>query len=146
MNTRKTVYNKLFKEETKLATHEIELGLIDDLSKFITKNETYKSNAIRINENVNSLFKILNGIIDEFDNMKIQLSNIPGASANIGASNQDITNLINKIEAQTKELGIDIKSIKSYTTAIETIKQNNVLIKDLQQSKKVAENILSQLN
>jgi len=33
MNTRKTVYNKLFKEETKLATHEVELGLIDEAKK-----------------------------------------------------------------------------------------------------------------
>lgn len=35
MNTRKTVYNKLFKEETKLATHEVELGVIEDISKDI---------------------------------------------------------------------------------------------------------------
>jgi hypothetical protein len=33
MNTRKTVYNKLFKEETKLATHEVELGIIDEAKK-----------------------------------------------------------------------------------------------------------------
>ena len=35
MNTRKTVYNKLFKEETKLATHEVELGSIDNLNKVL---------------------------------------------------------------------------------------------------------------
>jgi hypothetical protein len=146
MNTRKTVYNKLFKEETNLSTHEVELGLIDDLNKFINTNSNYKSKAITINENVSSLFKILNGIIDEFDNMKIQLSNIDGASANLGGSNQDISNVISKIEVQTKELGVDVKSIKSYSTAIEIIKENNTLIKELQQSKKVAQNILSQLN
>jgi len=33
MNTRKTVYNKLFKEETNLSTHQIELALIDDVDK-----------------------------------------------------------------------------------------------------------------
>jgi len=33
MNTRKTVYNKLFKEETQLAKHEVELGLVDDFNK-----------------------------------------------------------------------------------------------------------------
>ena len=37
MNTRKTVYNKLFKEETKLATHEVELGLVEDIQKEYTK-------------------------------------------------------------------------------------------------------------
>ena len=33
MNTRKTVYNKLFKEETQLAKHEVELGAAQDLEK-----------------------------------------------------------------------------------------------------------------
>jgi hypothetical protein len=146
MNTLKSVFNRIAKEETNLSTHEVELGLIDDLNKFINTNSNYKSKAITINENVSSLFKILNGIIDEFDNMKIQLSNIDGATANLGGSNQDISNVISKIEAQTKELGVDVKSIKSYSTAIEIIKENNTLIKELQQSKKVAQNILSQLN
>jgi hypothetical protein len=31
MNTRKTVYNKLFKEETQLAKHEVDLSLVDDI-------------------------------------------------------------------------------------------------------------------
>ena len=33
MNTRKTVYNKLFKEETQLAKHEVELGVLQDIEK-----------------------------------------------------------------------------------------------------------------
>ena len=33
MNTRKTVYNKLFTEKAELSTHEIELGSIQDLEK-----------------------------------------------------------------------------------------------------------------
>jgi hypothetical protein len=35
MNTRKTVYNKLFKEETQLAKHEVELGVIQDAIKSV---------------------------------------------------------------------------------------------------------------
>jgi hypothetical protein len=30
MNTRKTVYNKLFTEKVELAKHEVELGMIQD--------------------------------------------------------------------------------------------------------------------
>lgn len=37
MNTRKTVYNKLFKEETKLATHEVELFKVEDTIKLYNK-------------------------------------------------------------------------------------------------------------
>lgn len=33
MNTLKTVFGKLFKEETKLASHEVELGLVQDITK-----------------------------------------------------------------------------------------------------------------
>jgi hypothetical protein len=35
MNTLKTVFGKLFKEETQLASHEVELGKIDDLNKIL---------------------------------------------------------------------------------------------------------------
>jgi hypothetical protein len=33
MNTRKTIYDKLFTEKVELAKHEVELGLIDDLKR-----------------------------------------------------------------------------------------------------------------
>jgi hypothetical protein len=33
MNTRKTVYNKLFTEKVELAKHEIELGVLQDIEK-----------------------------------------------------------------------------------------------------------------
>jgi DNA-binding phage protein len=33
MNTRKTIYDKLFTEKVELAKHEVELGLIDDVDK-----------------------------------------------------------------------------------------------------------------
>lgn len=35
MNTRKTIYDKLFTEKVELAKHEIELGLVDDVKKVI---------------------------------------------------------------------------------------------------------------
>lgn len=37
MNTRKTVYNKLFSEKTELAKHEVELGIVDDLKAQFNK-------------------------------------------------------------------------------------------------------------
>jgi hypothetical protein len=33
MNTRKTVYNKLFTEKVELAKHEVELGVLQDIEK-----------------------------------------------------------------------------------------------------------------
>ena len=48
MNTRKTVYNKLFKEETKLATHEVQLASLAELQ------EAYKKGLAAI-ESANSI-------------------------------------------------------------------------------------------
>jgi RNA polymerase-interacting CarD/CdnL/TRCF family regulator len=143
MSTLKSVGNKLFK--TELALHNVELALTDDLSKLISLNPNYVDRAIRINDNVESLFKVLNGIMDEIDNMKTQLSNIDGAKANLGGNSQDINNVINKIQGQVKELGLDIKDIKGYSKALEIIKENNALMNSLEQSRKVANNVLSQL-
>jgi hypothetical protein len=35
MNTKKTIYSKLFTEKVELAKHEVELGSIDDLNKVL---------------------------------------------------------------------------------------------------------------
>ncbi len=143
MSTLKSVGNKLFK--TELATQKVELALTDDLLKFINLNSSYVDRASRTIDNIGSLFNVLNGIMDEIDNMKTQLSNIDGAKANLGGNSQDINNVINKIEIQVKELGLDVKSIKGYTQALEIIKENNSLMNSLEQSRKVANNVLSQL-
>ena len=37
MNTQKSVYNKLFKEETQLASHSVELTLVADLKKALSE-------------------------------------------------------------------------------------------------------------
>lgn len=144
MNTLKTIYDKLA-DKTELAKHEVELGLVDDLTKLIQSNSKPTENANRLIDNVSSLFKVLNGIKDEIDSMKIQLSNIEGAKASLGGSSQDINKIILQVETQVKQLGLDVKGIKGYSTALEIIKTNNSLIKELDFSKKVAEKILAEL-
>jgi len=143
MNTLKNVTNKLFK--TELESHKVELALVDDLSKFVSLNPNYVDRATRINDNVESLFKVLNNIMDDIDNMKTQLSNIDGAKNALGANAQDINNVINKIQVQAKDLGLDVKSIKGYNEALVIIKENNSLMNALEQSRKVANNVLGQL-
>ena len=144
MNTLKTIYDKLG-DKTELAKYEVELGLVDDLTKLIQNNTKSTDNANRLIDNVSALFKVLNGIKDEIDSMKIQLSNIEGAKANLGGSSQDINKIILQVETQVKQLGLDVKGIKGYSTALEIIKANNSLTKELDLSKKVAEKILAEL-
>ena len=46
MNTQKSVYNKLFKEETQLASHEVNLALVDDVQNlYNAANKSYKANT-----------------------------------------------------------------------------------------------------
>lgn len=144
MNTLKTIYDKL-SDKTELAKHEVELGLVDDLTKLIQNNTKSTDNANRLIDNVSALFKVLNGIKDEIDSMKIQLSNIEGAKASLGFNNQEINKIISQVETQVKQLGLDVKGIKGYSTALEIIKTNNSLTKELDFSKKVAEKILAEL-
>lgn len=143
MSELKTVYSKLFK--TELASQKVELALVDDLSKLISLNPNYVDRAVRINNNVESLFKVLNGIMDEIENMQTQLSNIDGAKNALGANAQDINNVISKIQTQVKDLGLDINSIKGYNEALNIVKTNNSLMNSLEQSRKVGNNVLSQL-
>lgn len=45
MNTRKTVYNKLFSEKTELAKHNVELALVDEYNSRIDKANSERKNA-----------------------------------------------------------------------------------------------------
>jgi len=63
MNTMKSVYNKLFKEETtELSSHKIELGIVEDIAAASQK-------AIQIS---NALFDA----VDKADNMQVELNKL----------------------------------------------------------------------
>jgi hypothetical protein len=59
MNTRKTVYNKLFQEETKLSTHEVELGLVDDFNKltnsFFISGQKFETSIQKIETSIKEM-------------------------------------------------------------------------------------------
>ena len=97
MNTRKTVYNKLFKEETKLATHEVELALVDDLKQSIAF-------ILKANEAVNLSVKNY-----EDSYKKMQTEN-KGAKSILDTQ----AKLINVVETKAKELGVNATSIPNY--------------------------------
>ena len=59
MNTRKTVYNKLFTEKTELSTHEIKLGLVDDFNKltnsFFTSSQKFETSIQKIETSIKEM-------------------------------------------------------------------------------------------
>jgi hypothetical protein len=91
MNTRKTVYNKLFKEETNLSTHEVELSSIKLLEE----------DAVRMKKGLDRLKSL------RIEMKKAYLDSIDGANTNWGNFKQ-----------KAKELGLnpdDFPLVKNFT-------------------------------
>lgn len=118
--------NKAYEvEATKLATHEVELGSVDDLKEL---NAKYKDLIKQINENqikieatssrVNKAKAELKKAIEEESIAKSVLaSDITRANevlnlSNTATSNQ--TQIAKQVLDQAKQLGIDVKTIPAY--------------------------------
>jgi hypothetical protein len=59
MNTRKTVYNKLFKEETQLAKHEVELATLDEYNRSVFGDDSWITELTDFVNKANDLKKQL---------------------------------------------------------------------------------------
>jgi len=90
MNTLKIVFGKLFKEETKLASHEVELGLIQDLNNRITALKEADRLALEV-------FAMYDKSVNEAKTFSDRYYKIM----------QEITTIGSNLETKSKELGID---------------------------------------
>ena len=66
MNTRKTVYNKLFTEKVELEKHEVELGAIQDLEKLIENAQKDLDTFNKSSKELKSLAKLVVANGDSF--------------------------------------------------------------------------------
>jgi len=90
MNTTKSVYNKLFKEETQLAAHEVNLGLVDDIEKDVLANG---KSADKARPSIRNAADELRKAYEDFSNIKKR--------------NESIIKNSNVFKAKIKELGIE---------------------------------------
>jgi chromosome segregation ATPase len=88
MNTRKTVYNKLFKEETQLAKHEVELGAIDDLQN---KFKAIAAKAPKLKDQIISLSNQLSGVSDELGKLQSDFKKLELMAKELGADSVEQT-------------------------------------------------------
>jgi hypothetical protein len=114
MNTLKTVYEKLFKEETtNLASHEVELASIKDLQDTFKKGQAAIESANSISYSLGDAVTLWN---KTFSKLKTELFLV---EKNI----KDGYQLIFEIEKQAKELGInevpEVTKIKGYLGGFE---------------------------
>jgi len=121
MNTKKTIYDKLFKEETQLAKHEIELALADDIKASLSAYKGLKDNV----EKTKNAAK--NSFIKYSDSVRVAYQNAKNS-----------VDLITKLEVEAKKLGIGdtgyggwkkestakMSEYKSLLTAIDKIYQS----------------------
>jgi len=100
MNTKKTVYNKLFTEKVELAKHEVELAVIDDIKAYSNGYAKYISE--------------LEGLKQRGDRLKTELNDTISAIykwGGLGSSMaDDMVALLNNFEKQAKDLENEYKS------------------------------------
>jgi phosphoenolpyruvate carboxylase len=66
MNTRKTVYEKLFRnDETKLATHEIELALFDEIKNALKNYGVNNGKIVKANATVTKSVQAINSAMKD---------------------------------------------------------------------------------
>ena len=116
MNTLKTVFSKLFKEETQLASHEVELALVDDFNKeyenalnLQAKAETaiidYNELASKIIASLNSAgqaYLKANARFQEIEQMTKELGIEP--SAQLKSKKETISVAIKELDSYSKKL------------------------------------------
>jgi hypothetical protein len=104
MNTKKTIYDKLFTEKVELAKHEVELAVIDDIKAYSNGYAKYISE--------------LEGLKQRGDRLKTELNDTISAIykwGNLGSSMaDDMVKLLSNFEKQAKDLGIDPKASNVY--------------------------------
>ena len=110
MNTRKTVYNKLFKEETKLATHEVELASIADLVKVTNDAITLASDFNKINSQLIAQGKIAVAKADSFKEKVNQINELAlplkKQFADLGLNYLDNADVKKAVDLMKQDFGI----------------------------------------
>jgi archaellum component FlaC len=125
MNTQKSIYNKLFKEETQLASHEVELSIKDDVDTALNQiYDAYDKTDKGITKFYNELF---------------------AAKKTYETAQTEISNLFNKEKAlqdlkvkmlnMGKELGIDVTGAPFYKELLAALKR----MEDIKSEIKTAE-------
>ena len=108
MNTRKTVYEKLFRnDETKLATHEVELAGIVDLKKITDLAQKDLENWAKYSKEVKSFAKL---VVDNGDNFR--------------KKTEEINNLGQVLKKQFADLGLNYLDNADVIKAVALLKKD----------------------
>ncbi len=131
MNTMKSVYNKLFKEETQLASHKVELGYLQDVQK---KAET----QLKKYSDIPELFKYWQSVSQWITSNEGKISNFKGTrSAYLMGLNDiipELENNFNEIESKLKSVGLNAMENAEYKKGYTALVQLKNLLIDLKKT------------
>ena len=133
MNTQKTVYNRLFskEEKTELETHKVELGIMQDLSKALSKHKkARKSLDDNLDKWYNDLFKL-----------KDKFSTFESKDKEFKSSLSDMKKFVKEIETMSKDLGIKPTAIEDYQESKALINTSEDIDDSMKDARKLANKI-----
>lgn len=127
MRNFKNALKHINKEE--LSTQKIELALVDDLTKIINKSEEIISVINKQSNDLSKSFREVKDLADDFD----KINNKRNTEIKNGKSTlQEINSVIDKIQTQAKELGIQPKNIPNFSKAIKSSSELRSATNDVQ--------------
>lgn len=91
MNTRKTVYDKLFSEKTELAKHEVELAIADDIKKAYNDAIVARKRSF-----------------EEYQKLKPLIASALKLQLELKSANDRALPIFDKYELAVKELGLTV--------------------------------------
>jgi len=123
MNTLKTIFKKLSKEETKLASHEVELGLVDEVKKLQEAANNSHDKAINELKKAASVLDSSNTFFaNAIKDSKIVLENIDKARLMAKDLGVQLPNTIDSLykyyETQIKDSELSIKDINQFKSKL----------------------------
>lgn len=109
MNTLKTVFNKLAKEETKLASHKVDLGIAQDLENQLKSLEVVNNSYNELNKKFEELGLIKNKLFIESTNV----------SKNYDKQMDLLNKLLVQVEKQSRDLGLNANENPIYKKGLD---------------------------
>tara|TARA_R110002050_G_scaffold298158_1_gene460815 strand:+ start:1255 stop:1668 length:414 start_codon:yes stop_codon:yes gene_type:complete len=115
MKTIETVYNKLNKAKTELATHNIKLSDVSDLKEIINKSKQIIKEIKGFENKIQSEQKTLRKAVSDYNSISKKLSEMEKEKSPLYSQ---MVKLMDKIKITSKELGVNANSIEGMQDAI----------------------------
>jgi phage shock protein A len=120
MNTRKTIYDKLFTEKVELAKHEVELALIDDIKKLmnsaLSRKAEFQKFAQTVQQQLDNLRVSSNMWNRDLSEAQTLISNLVVKAKEIGVA------VPNEVLAYEKIIKEGVSETKNYSNIVAKIK------------------------